>query len=79
MENIGRTKDIVQIEFDNFDYHNNQVNNINNYKEFDNNYIFLEGDSDLFSSDEISSEPKDFLNWKIMKSPYFKSISNMFS
>ena len=79
MENINRTKNIIPIELDCYDNYYNVDNIINNDNNFDDNYIFLPGDNNVFSSDEISSESKDYLSLKIMESSYFKSLSSLFS
>jgi SHAQKYF class myb-like DNA-binding protein len=56
------------------------LNNINSNFNFDNSYVVLSGDSDIFYQNEIPSEEKNFLIVKKnYQSPYLKFICNYFS
>jgi SHAQKYF class myb-like DNA-binding protein len=63
-------------------YCNKDVNiniNYNQNLKFDNDYIFVSGDSDIFSKEEIPAKENDFMIVKNNQSPYLKFISNYFS
>ena len=56
------------------------LNNKNSNFNFDNSYVVLSGDSDIFYQNEIPSEEKNFLIVKKnYQSPYLKFICNYFS
>ena len=63
-------------------YCNKDVNiniNYNQNLKFDNDYIFVSGDSDIFSKEEIPAKENDFMIVKNGQSPYLKFICNYFS
>ena len=63
-------------------YCNKDINININYDQnlkFDNDYIFVSGDSDIFSKEEIPAKENDFMIVKNSQSPYLKFICNYFS
>ena len=78
-ENLNRKSDFVFKEQNDCNKCGNININFNQNFKFDNDYIFLSGDSDIFSKEEISSKENDFIFDKNSQSSYFKYICNYFS
>ena len=78
-ENLNQKNDFIFIEQNDCNKYGNINIDYNQNFKFDNDYIFLSGDSDIFSKEEISSMENDFIFDKNSQSSYLKYICNYFS
>ena len=78
-ENLNQKNDFIFMEQNDCNKYGNINIDYNQNFKFDNDYIFLSGDSDIFSKEEISSMENDFIFDKNSQSSYLKYICNYFS
>ena len=78
-ENLNQKNDFIFMEQNDCNKYGNINIDCNQNFKFDNDYIFLSGDSDIFSKEEISSMENDFIFDKNSQSSYLKYICNYFS